>query len=162
MSADLDLSGFDPTRLSRLWSSAVSTAPAWEPAELAEALQLQLGLRVGRPPAADDFDGTYRQLLVDPHPPMAALRRVKDWAKPMMSRDDGELPREVAGVLYFAAVAADRLRGSGSVSELPDERVRRGATWALRLPWLAEPMLTELFRAAAGIGTDSTSDDPAG
>ena len=54
------------------------------------------------------------------------------------------------------------LHGVDPAPELPDERVRRGATWALRLPWLTDPMLTELFGAAAEISTDSTPDDRAG
>jgi hypothetical protein len=62
-----------------------------------------------------------------------------------MTRPDGDLPREVAGVLYFAAILATRLRLGERISEIPDERLRQAARWALQMPWLDEG-LAGLFR----------------
>ena len=123
---------------------------------MAEGLRLQLAAPLG-PPVADPDAGsgrdggggpcTYADLFAHAAPPTDVLRRVKDWAKPQMARHDAELPREVAGVIYFAAIVADRVRGTGTISELTDDRVRQGAKWALRLPWL-DPGLADLFREA--------------
>lgn len=173
MSFERDLSTIDPGRLSRLWSAVVppgsdgvggraphevagpgAVACDLLPSDLAEILRHQLAALLD-PPASFGPDGdapiTYGELLAVPAPPIAVLRRVKDWAKPMMSRDDGELPREVAGVLYFAAVAAARVRGAGPISDLPDERLRKGATWALRLPWFEDSGLVVLFHEAVAV-----------
>lgn len=78
---------------------------------------------------------------------MLALRRVKEWAKPQMARNDGEVPREVAGVIYFAAILRARLRFMERLSKLDDGRLRDAATWAQRQPWLDDE-LRELFRQA--------------
>lgn len=149
-----DLSAVDAERLSRLWP-AVSTgepgaspSPQWDPVELAEILRLQLATPVdprADATAAGSFTGTYHDLLFHPDPPVAPLLQVKECAKRMMSREGGELPREVAGVIYFAAVSAARLRGVQAVSELPDETLRRAAAWALRQPWL-DASTTGLFK----------------
>jgi len=144
----------DAARLSRLWPGAgLDLAGAWRPGDAADALRHQLAAPLdaaapagpaGPPPR------TYADLLMrDTDPPAEQLRRVKDWAKPFMSRDDGEVPREVAGVLYFAAILAARLRRQ-RISGLPDDRLRQAALWALRLPWL-DPGLAVVFQGAAAL-----------
>ena len=160
---DLSLSEVDPGRLRLLWphaSAASAGGPAavccpevvdLAPADFADSLRHQLAAPLDPQPdlGVDDDDApiTLADLLAHPAPPAEPLRRVKDWAKPHMGEHGGELPREVAGVLYFAAVAADRVRGSGRVSELSNDQVAAGAAWALRLPWL-DAGAAELFRAA--------------
>jgi hypothetical protein len=79
---------------------------------------------------------------------LAALRGLKNWAKPQMSRDDGDVPREIAGVLYYAAILRARVRFGERLSELNDDRLRGAAAWAEHRPWLDDDQLKELFRQA--------------
>jgi len=156
-----DLSSVGADRLSRLWplvstgEQGIAPSPLWDARDLAEILTLQLATPVDPPKdgpsASGAFAGTYHDLLFHPDPPAAPLNQVKESTKRWMSCDDGDLPREVAGVLYFAAVSAARLRGVGGVSTLPEETLRRGATWALAQPWL-DASLTGLFRGLLGKG----------
>jgi hypothetical protein len=154
----LDLSSIDPGRLSRLWSQALpadrvavtnSTAaapPVWTTDELCKALRLQLSYLVPQAMAGTHaIPITFGQLLTHPTPDVGLLRRLKDWAKPMMVRDDAELPREVAGVLYFAAVAAARLRcPDWPISDLSPSGILKGTNWALGREWL-DASLIPLF-----------------
>jgi hypothetical protein len=78
---------------------------------------------------------------------MSALGHVKDWAKLQMCRNDGDVPREVAGVIYFAAILSARVRFGERLSQLDDERLRAAAVWGQRQPWLDDE-LGELFRRA--------------
>jgi hypothetical protein len=99
---------------------------------------------------ATEADRLCRDLLMsgqasDP----AALRRLKDWAKPHMSpAATEEVPREVAGVLYFAAILSARLRLGERISDLSDDRLRGAARWAGQLPWV-DVELAQLFHDAA-------------
>jgi hypothetical protein len=99
---------------------------------------------------------TFREILLTNRPApeaLPALRQIKDWAKPQMSCYDGEVPREVAGVIYFAAILSARARFGERLSELGDDRLRAAAAWAQRQPWLDDDdddndELRELFRQA--------------
>ena len=151
-----DLSHVDATRLSRVWPGAsISAAGGWGRDEMGDVLRHQLASPLEDPgfaaPSVEPL--THRQLLLEqPRPSADALRRVKDWAKPMMAGGvgsaadrDGDVPREVAGVLYFAAILAARLRAAERISDLTDDRLRDAARWALQLPWL-DPAAAHLFR----------------
>src|SRR6185437_13333535 len=90
---------------------------------------------------------TLAALLSDPAPPVEALRRVKEWAKPAMQGYADDLPREVAGVIYFAAIHAALARAGERITHLTDASLRKGARWALRRPWL-DPECAGVFREA--------------
>jgi hypothetical protein len=136
----------------------------WEPAELGDVLRHQLAasfelgndaneqaLRFTAEGAAGETPAprpgtTLAALLSDPAPPVEALRRVKEWAKPAMQGCADDLPREVAGVIYFAAIHAALARAGGErITRLPDGTLRKGARWSLRRPWL-DPLLVAVFR----------------
>jgi hypothetical protein len=164
-----DLTNIDPRRISRLWSEALPsasvvdgstwqpTAPtakrippdATQPADYSIILASTLAAPIdpeGAPAGKIAVLPTMGELLVQLAPPAYWLIRVKEWAKPLMTSDDTRWPREVAGVLYFAAVAAGRLRCPHEhTSDLTDAKVRKGAEWALCLPWL-DPALASLFK----------------
>jgi hypothetical protein len=88
---------------------------------------------------------TFAALLSDPSPHVEALRRVKEWAKPAMQGYADDLPREVAGVIYFAAIHAALARAGQRITHLPDGTLRKGAKWALRRPWL-DPVTEAVLR----------------
>jgi hypothetical protein len=133
----------------------------WEPAELEDVLRHQLAapfefgeaddgdaLRFtatapGAPPAPRR-GSTLAALLSDPSPQIEALRRAKEWAKPAMHGHADDLPREVAGVIYFAAIHAALSRGGERITHLTDGALRKGARWALRRPWL-DPLCAAVF-----------------
>ena len=79
---------------------------------------------------------TFRQLLLHPHPPVALLNLVKQFAKGCRSRPDGPLPHEVATVLYLVAIAAARAKCHQRISTLDDAAWQRAVDWAVAQPWL--------------------------
>ena len=135
----------------------------WEPAELGDVLRHQLAASLEFGEDAEEHDlrftaaaqagaapaprraATLAALLSDPSPQVEALRRVKDWAKPAMQGYSDDLPREVAGVIYFAAIHAALARGGERITHLPDGSLRKGARWALRRPWL-DPVCAAVLR----------------
>ena len=157
-----DLSRVDPARLGSVWPGlGLPTAGLWRPEELGDVLRHQLSAPLETAGTGGDEPGrpTHGELLFrEEDPPAAALRRVKDWAKPFMSCDDGDVPPEVAGVLYFAAILAARVRLGLRISELPDARLGEGARWALGLVWL-DAAAVPLFRAALA-AFESDPDGP--
>jgi hypothetical protein len=134
----------DPAHLSNLWPRGAAAAvnsddPTWLPSDLAAILRHQLLVPV------DAKQPSCGELLAGPNPALEDLRRLKDWAKENMTRDDGDVPREIAGALYFAAIYAARLRLGQRITELTEERLIAAANWALQLSWL-DPLLAGLFR----------------
>ena len=73
---------------------------------------------------------TFRQLLLDPHPPVELLNLVKQFAKGCRSQPDGPLPHEVATVLYLAAIAAARRNCHQRISTLDEAAWQRAVDWA--------------------------------
>ena len=146
-----DFAVADASQLTRLWprSSGGAVESPWAPADLGPLLRHQLASPA---PAAPGTRAalTFRDaLFANPSAAEAlpALRNIKDWAKPQMSRNDGDVPREVAGVIYFAAILSARVRFGERLSELDDSRLRDAAAWVQRQPWLDEG-LRELFHLA--------------
>ena len=145
-----DLSRADAARLSSLWPRGRSVgAGPWLPGELGDILRHQLSVPLEGGPGAGAHGAVETcgdLLLRQANPAVADLRRLKQWAKPRMTGPDDDMPREVAGVLYFAAILAARLRLGERISEIADERLRQAARWALQLSWLNAEMAA-LFRA---------------
>ena len=160
-----------PTVLGQLFELGRGDAFDWTSAERGGLLRHQLDLPLG--PRSTSRDGTdrdakapdgweartYRDLFVAPDPPLERLRFIKSRAKrginAAASDDaDGLLPREVATVVYYAALAAARVHGapgSTSITQLDDAAFRTGLHWALDLAWVDEPvrgLLTAALRAA--------------
>ena len=173
-----DLNNSDPSRLAPLLESvAGGAAPslAWGPDELAAVLRHQLAvplrLDLGEPLTALSrrleesvaYRGlagkTLGQLLHDPHPPAGALELVKQFAKAHRTRRDGLLPREVATVLYYAAILVARTRCGVRLSTLDDRVLRDGAAWAAGLAWVDDD--TRAMFAEAGKARDDSHAGPA-
>ncbi len=87
---------------------------------------------------------TFGQLLTDPDPPLEMLDMIRRFAKRSRTQGSEGMPEEVATVLYYAAIAAARLRHRVSISKLDDAALGSGLDWALRQSWMAEP-LRDLF-----------------
>jgi len=120
------------------------------PAELSAILahQLSARLRVDLPPgdsagsshAEEWIDRTFGELLSCPQPPVEALRCVKEFAKAAGTEADGPLPAEISAVLYYASIAAARVRCHRRISSLDDDTLCRGVERMLGEPWCAEPL----------------------
>lgn len=136
----------------------------WDPAELSAILRHQMAaplahdLNVAGPRPAESVARlsaspageirTFSDLLHHPSPPIELLTYVKDFAK--AARDDpaSALPKEIAGVLYFAAIAVAQRRHGRSITRLGGDAVREGVEWALAQQWV-DPLTRRLFDDAA-------------
>ncbi|MBB6429637.1 hypothetical protein [Algisphaera agarilytica] len=141
----------DPTALVELFNLGQAESPLpWNTNDLAAILRHQLHQPLGPlPDKVEDGLATrpHLELFTQTSPPLDRLRRVKDQAKAGSNQDD-ELPRDVATVMYYAALAAARLHHPDeSITRLDDEAFRVGLDWALQLPWL-DPALKPLFSQA--------------
>ena len=146
-----DLSAADASQLTRLWprSPGGGGGSPWGPEDLGPLLRHQLASPV---PAASGPRAALilREAFFSELPAVEVLpllRSVKDWSKPQMSRDDGEVPRQVAGVIYFGAILLARIRFGERISDLDDKRLFAAAQWATGLKWL-DPELMGFFRNA--------------
>jgi hypothetical protein len=87
---------------------------------------------------------TFADLLHHESPPLDLLKRTKEFAKSCRA-DPDLLPPEVATLLYYAAIVVARLRHDQRITELDDEKLRKGVEWAIEQAWLDQPTRT-LFR----------------
>ncbi len=70
-------------------------------------------------------------------PSGAALRILKDYAKGSMA-EDGGLPRDVARVIYVAAILRSRQAGIAEMTSLSDASIEREARRCLTFGWLPD------------------------
>ncbi len=87
---------------------------------------------------------TFGQLLTEAAPPLEMLDMIRRFAKRSRTQGLEGMPEEIATVLYYAAIAAARLRHRESISKLDDAALMDGIDWALQQSWVAEP-LRDLF-----------------
>lgn len=87
---------------------------------------------------------TFAQLISSDAPSIDLLQRVKRFAKLAMGSDEGDLPREIAGVVYFGAIAVALVRARTRITSLSDRELRDALQWASRRSWLTES-IKELF-----------------
>jgi hypothetical protein len=120
--------------------------------QLAAPLQLSLGslsaevahqLRLAQ---ADPLM-TLDQLLRDPHPPVELLKLVKRFAKLCMRDRENPLPSDIVALLYYASIAAARVRGQAEITALTPAKLTRGLTWLRGQSWVTDEM-RRLFDAA--------------
>lgn len=100
-----------------------------------------------RASSADNRSCTFGQMLTSGEPPLEVLDMIRRFAKRARTQESAGIPKEIATVLYYAAIAAARLRHGASLSKLDDEALRGGLTWGLEQAWLTEP-LRDLFTEA--------------
>ncbi|MEM6853674.1 MAG: hypothetical protein AAF593_04615 [Planctomycetota bacterium] len=140
----------DPTALVELFNLGQAETPLpWNTGDLGAMLRHQLHQPLGPSPTGQD-DGyatrPHLDLFVQSDPPLERLRQVKDQAK--TTKPDDNLPRDVATVVYYAALAAARRHHPDhSITRLDDDAFRVGLDWALQLPWL-DPALKPIFSQA--------------
>jgi hypothetical protein len=149
----------DPSdhQLSRLLTPEIPSH--WSDADLAAMLAHQLSAPLAEtllaanlldPSAARqltaDIGPQIRHALTHPHPPRELLHALKLLGKSPPDPADPALA-QISRLLYFAAIAAARVRLQVSLSALPDSDLRAATLWALSLPWLS-PDLRPLFQAS--------------
>ncbi len=83
---------------------------------------------------------TFGDLLHHPSPPADLLRLVKDFAKSRYQHPEEPLPPQVATLLYYAAIAAARLKLSERITDLADADFIPGLQWAVRQTWIDPPL----------------------
>ena len=93
------------------------------------------------------------ELLHHPNPPVELLAMVKDFGKASLDHPDSPLPREVAGVLYWSAIAAALVRAGQRITSLPDAKLRDGFNWTAQFAWLDEAGRALLRHAAERLET---------
>jgi hypothetical protein len=122
-----DISQSDPHLLSKLMNL---DEEAWPPDELAAMLRHQLRSKLE--------SETFGDVLHAASPAIESLKRIKDFGKQHRNDPASPLPRDIATVLYFAAIAAALAKCGQRISQLDDASIRAGVEWAVALPWLDE------------------------
>jgi RNA polymerase sigma-70 factor (ECF subfamily) len=114
------------------------------PADAAALLRYALAAPVPLDPEATDPGAAGRrprslgELLHHPSPLPELLEQAKDFAKENRNDPESPLTREVATVLYYAAIAAALARCGRRITRSDDEALRRGFQWCCKQPWLDE------------------------
>jgi hypothetical protein len=158
-----DLSKSNPASLARMLDLDAGTNHDWHPEELGSILRHQLdsplmfdlanfapeskeALKAINPSATIPLN-TFGDLLRHPHPPLALLTLVKEFAKDNRNNPQSTLPPEVASVVYFAAIVVALIRCGQRITALDDQALRQGVEWAFAQPWIDE-FSRPLFREA--------------
>lgn len=90
---------------------------------------------------------SFADLLNHPSPPLELLVLTKDFAKANREAAGSFLPKDVATVLYYAAIAVALVRCYKRITELKSDQLAQGLTWAVRRPWIDAPT-REIFDRA--------------
>ena len=169
----------DPHQLASLIGDDDIGERIWNPDELAAILRHQLttplhvdlaglGTAAGRLKNEAAAGGlllkSFGDLLQHPHPPLALLKMMKDFAKACRVSPDSPLPREISSVIYFASIVAAMTRRSRRITKLGDDALREAVRWALAQPWL-EGITRGLFldgqRFLTGTAPSGCENEPA-
>jgi len=143
---DRDLSKTSPSQLALLMGLDETQSP-WSEDDHAAMMRHLLDSPIpGNPPESSATSQTFGRLLASHHPDVEHLRRVKEFAKSCRTNPNSDLPEDIATVLYYAAIAAARLRCSHAISQLSVAELHDGIEWALARSWLPDP-LKPLFQA---------------
>ena len=129
----VDLGGFDPVIAARLKA-------------LSEAQNLLLK--------------SFADLFKHPVPPLELLTLTKEFSKANMDHPEASLPQEVAGVLYYASIAAAFVRLDMRISQLANNELQRGLFWAKDQPWVDPQTRELLLEAVAKLGRETSPIDP--
>jgi len=156
MPTDL-LSTTTPAQLLGLLREGATPSPeVWDASDFADIWRQQLHTPLvtitHRPEASEDRGevSTLAQLLEHPNPPSQLVRLLAQYAKSCVVQPHGDLPEELARVLYFLMVGVGRLRGEQDISSLTAEGLAEGLRWATSRDWLDERTrahLTDLLAA---------------
>ena len=151
MATPQNISQSDPARLSRLLELDQDLCP-WTAEDLHAVLLHQLAaaidpelaptggfIPVMRPQidqGPQRSNHSFGDLLNEPSPPLGLLEMLKEFAKSNMLYPAGGLPREIATVLYYAAICAAFVRLGKRISRLPDVSLAGGIETALNWDWV--------------------------
>lgn len=158
----------DPERLASLLPLDGAEPALWSPEEMEDlmlhALSVPIGyelsgLGVARAEAVEALCSarglmvrSFADLLLHPQPPPELLVLTKNYAKLVREHPDSPLPPEAAMVLYYASIAAARLRCGRRISRLDDRDLCRGLAQMTTFPWLPERMRALFQEALAALG----------
>jgi hypothetical protein len=155
---DLPIATLAPVRLAGLLD--VDPPARWSDRDAAAALRHQFAapllpdlalapaVEIDRLRALAAPHTTFLDLLSSPVPALELLLALKDWARHVRDAPESPLAGAPATVLYYAAIAAARVRLNQRITSLPDTDLRTGWTWALTQT--GTPELAQLFTAAVG------------
>jgi hypothetical protein len=90
-----------------------------------------------------------RTLLLDPKADLCVIERIKDHAKELGAAAGGEIEREVALALYFAAIAAGLLNHETKISQHSWKHLERSFRTLSSRPWVPADLLQLFTRAAS-------------
>lgn len=165
--------GAEASRLAGLMDPAA--APVWRPSELGAVFRHQMSAPV-------DFDlagfspelaqrirllarsqglliRSFHDLIQHPSPPLDLLVAVKDFAKRAVAGRDEVLPRGVARMLYYLAIASALVKCGQRITTLKRGDLTKGFDWALDQEWLDgdnRRLLEEAAQLAKGSREDAT------
>jgi len=88
---------------------------------------------------------TFGEILGSQSRPHRAIRILKEYAKGALT-DEGSLPRDVARVLYVAAILRGKQAGITDISSLDDANLEREARRCLTFGWLPDS-IRELLKS---------------
>ena len=147
-----DIRSTSPSALAKMMTVHEQPKRTWRPEDLGAILKHQLATPVQVD--LESLDPTvapkvrtlsearglvlksFGDLLLHPNPPVELLTLTKDFAKANRNNEESALPPEVATVLYFASIAAARLRCNERISRMDDAQLQDGLEWAGQQPWL--------------------------
>ena len=171
-----DLTDASRDALSRLLACDSGEASSWNDADLHAMLCHQLSAEIefdlthfggvaGEPLASSVAEGqeqglgTFGDLLTASDPSVESLEMIRRFAKRFRTGPSEGLPEEIATVLYYAAIAAARVRLGVSISKLPDAAIKDGLRWGCQLPWLTESLRQLFSEALEGLRPQASETD---
>jgi len=121
--------------------------------QLAVPLELEMGHRtlgVVEPTSPPDrlHLMTFADVLHNSDPLLQLLRLIKEFAKGHLADSHSLLPKEIASILYFTAIAAALVRNGQRITSRPDQVIAEGIRWTLSLSWIDERTRAVLQEAA--------------
>ena len=146
----------DSRLLLELTDPNAPTARMWSEDELCDLLQHQLSASLvvdlehlgqlqmlaaaqlgegARPPIR-----SFRDLFQHESPPIELLRLVKTFAQKLLRSPDPTLPRQIALLLYDAAILSARVHYQQRITRIPDDTLRQSAMELLSSPWMDEAL----------------------
>jgi hypothetical protein len=169
-----DIRSGDARRLAEIFSWDSQPEVPWSDDDLAAILSHQLSVpceaelgatgqlaalpvAAGAPSASRP--GTFADLFRSTDPPIELLRAVKEFAKATRTDPQFSLPREVAGILYSAAIAVALVRCNERISGLSDEGLQHGFAWAAQQPWVPDDLRAVFGEALKALRLDEFATD---
>jgi len=128
--------------LTHLWASSVVD----EFAQFNAASARQTGSTV----AADGIDPalSFEDVITSPNPSIDALQNIKLFAKYLLA-DGGELPEDVARIIYVVTILAGRAAGYHEISRLTGAEIKRETARCLTFGWLPDSVRMSIRSLAA-------------